>query len=231
MDVKGKVVLITGASVGIGRAAALLFSREGAQVALSARPSVGLNDLAMELESSRAITADMSKPDEARRLVEETYAHFGRLDVLINNAGQGYISPVESIERDKFDALMSLNLYGPLAAMQAALPIMRKQGGGTIVNVSSKVTLTHIPNLSAYAATKAALNMLTLTARKELEPEGITVCLVYPGLTATDFRKNALRAEGMPMPMPAHNTQGDTAEKVAEKILEAVVTGAAEIIL
>jgi short-subunit dehydrogenase len=231
MDVKGKVVLITGASAGIGKAAAELFAREGARVALSARSADKLNAMAKGLEGSLAVPADMSKPDDARRMVEETFAHFGRLDVLINNAGQGYISPLETIELDKFAGLMSLNVYGPVAAMQAALPIMRKQGGGMIINVSSKVTLTHIPNLAAYAATKAALNMLTLTARKELEPEGITVCLVYPGLTATDFRKNALRAEGLPLPVPSHNMQADSAEKVAEKILEAVATGAAEVIL
>jgi NAD(P)-dependent dehydrogenase (short-subunit alcohol dehydrogenase family) len=108
---------------------------------------------------------------------------------------------------------------------------MRKQGGGTIVNVSSKVTLMHLQGISAYAASKSALNMLTLTARKELEPEGITVCLVYPGLTATDFRKNALRANDYVRPPTGDGMQGDSAEKVAGKILEAVVTGAAEVIL
>jgi short-subunit dehydrogenase len=231
MDVKGKVVLITGASAGIGKAAVELFARKGARIALSARSVDKLNAMAKGLEGSLAVPADMSKPDDARRMVEETYAHFGRLDVLINNAGQGYISPLETIELDKFAELTSLNVYGPVVAMQAALPIMRKQGGGMIINVSSKVTLMHLPGISAYAASKAALNMLTLTARKELEPEGITVCLVYPGLTATEFRKNALRSKSDFPPLATHSMQADSAEKVAEKILEAVATGAAEVIL
>jgi short-subunit dehydrogenase len=226
MDVKGKVVLITGASAGIGKAAVELFARKGARIALSARSADKLNSMAKGLEGSLAVPADMSKPDDARRMVEETYAHFGRLDVLVNNAGQGYVSPLETIELDKFAELTSLNVYGPVVAMQAALPIMRKQGGGMIINVSSKVTLTHLPGISAYAATKAALNMLTLTARKELEPEGITVCLVYPGLTATDFRKNALRSKSDFPPLATHTMQADS-----EKILEAVATGAAEVIL
>jgi short-subunit dehydrogenase len=126
---------------------------------------------------------------------------------------------------------MTLNVYGPLLAMQAVIPLMRKQGGGAIVNISSMLTKMAISGLSAYTATKSALNMLTLTARAELAADGITVSLVYPGLTATDFRQRAIQSKVQfqrpAFPMPA----ADPPEKVAAKILEAVETGVAEIAL
>ena len=234
MDVEGKAVLITGASEGIGRAAAELFAKRGARVALSARSRDTLEDLAAALPGAIAVPANMMRPEEVRAMVCQTRNRLGRLDVLVNNAGRGMVTPVEKIDLDDFQHVIQLNVYGPLLAMQAAVPIMREQGGGTIVNVSSMVSKAHYLNLSAYAATKAALNMLTLTAREELAADGIAVCLVCPRLTATRFRENAIRRDALPRPaspgagqMPA----GDAPETVAERILEAVETGAAEILL
>jgi NAD(P)-dependent dehydrogenase (short-subunit alcohol dehydrogenase family) len=125
------------------------------------------------MADSFVVPVDMTKPNEVRLLVQKTYDHYGRLDVLINNAGQGLCSPVEHIDLndfayDDFAYIMSLNVYGPLVAMQSAIPIMRKQGGGTIVNISSEVARGTYPGLSAYSATKSALTMISLTARKEL---------------------------------------------------------------
>ena len=177
MDISGKVVLITGASMGIGRAAALRFAQAGARLALTARSVALLQEVAAEIRAAGGevftLSADLYAPDEARRVVTETLHHFGRLDILINNAGQAAAGDVERVSLEHFDRIMHLNVYAPLAAMQTAIPAMRAQGGGLVINVSSMVSKMHIPGLSAYAATKVALNMLTDTARGELAEEGI----------------------------------------------------------
>jgi short-subunit dehydrogenase len=232
MSINGKVVIVTGASSGIGRATAELFGKNGAKVALAARSIDKLEELSASMADSFAVPADMTKPDEVRRMVQKTHDHYGHLDVLINNAGQGLRSPVEHIDLDHFAYIMSLNVYGPLVAMQSAIPIMRKQGNGTIVNISSQVARATYPGLSAYAATKSALTMISLTARKELAEDGITVSVVYPRMTATDFRKHSLQSkvDVKLTALPAMTT-ADSPEKVASKILEIVETGAAEVIL
>jgi short-subunit dehydrogenase len=174
----------------------------------------------------------MTKRDEVRLMVQKTYDHYGRLDVLINNAGRGLRSSVEHIDLNDFAYIMSLNVYGPLVAMQSAIPIMRKQGSGTIVNISSQVARATYPGLSAYAATKSALTMISLTARKELAENGITVSVIYPRGTATDFRKHSLQSkEEVKLTEFAGIGGLDSPEKVASKILEIVETGAAEGIL
>jgi short-subunit dehydrogenase len=231
MNIKGKVVLITGASAGIGKVTAELFGGKGAKVALAARSVDRLGEIAAKIAGSFVVGVDMTRFDEVRRMVKETYGHYGRLDVLINNAGQGYQSPLESIDPADLAYLMSLNVYGPLIAMQAVIPIMRRQHEGTIVNISSGVTKIVFPNISAYAATKSALNMISLTARKELAADGITVCLVYPGLTDTDFRKNAIRSKAPFTPPVGNLPAADPPEAVAQSILHAVETGQAEEVL
>jgi NAD(P)-dependent dehydrogenase (short-subunit alcohol dehydrogenase family) len=231
MDVKDKVALITGASTGIGKATAELFAARGAKVALAARSVDKLKEISSGLPDSLAVPIDMRNPKEVRRMVRDTHAHYGRLDVLVNNAGQGLRSPIESIDLADLSHVMSLNLYGPLIAMQAAIPLMRKQGYGTIVNISSGVTRANYPTLAGYAATKSALNMITLTARNELARDGITVSLVYPGLTATDFAKHSLPSGPELKALPNSPIEADSPLLVAERILEAVETGAAEVVL
>jgi short-subunit dehydrogenase len=232
MKINGKVVLITGASSGIVKATAELFGKNGAKLALAARSVDKLEEISASLADSFVIPVDMTRPDEVRRMVQKTHDHYGRMDALINNAGRGLRSPVEHIDLGDFAYVMSLNVYGPLVAMQSAIPIMRKQGSGTIVNISSQVARATFPGLSAYAATKSALTMISLIARKELAEDGITVSVVYPRGTATDFRKHSLQSkmEIKPTEFPAMAT-ADSPEKVASKILEIVETGAAEIIL
>ncbi len=231
MKIKDKVVLITGASAGIGKVTAELFGSKGAKVALAARSVERLREISAKIADSFVVGVDMTRFDEVRRMVKQTHEHYGRLDVLINNAGRGYQSPLESIDTDDLAELMSLNVYGPLVAMQAVIPIMRQQHGGTIVNISSGVTKIVFPNISGYAATKSALNMISLTARKELAADGITVCLVYPGLTDTDFRKNAITSK-VPFTPPARDLPpADPPEAVAQSILRVVETGQAEEVL
>jgi short-subunit dehydrogenase len=145
----------------------------------------------------------------------------------------------ESTDLDQYRGMMELNLFGPLAAMQAVIPLMRKQGGGVIINISSGVSRMFIPGLSAYASTKYALNAISLTARAELAADNIRVGIMLPGMTATDFGKNALgsRPAGMGGPAAGGPTASradmpsvETAEMVAEKILEAIRTESAEVL-
>jgi NADP-dependent 3-hydroxy acid dehydrogenase YdfG len=145
MKINDKVVIVTGSSSGIGKATAELFGKNGAKVALAARLTGKLEEISASMADSFVVSVDMTKPDEVRGMVQKTYDRYGRLDVLINNAGRGLRSPVEHIDLDDFAYIMSLNVYGPLVAMQSAIPIMRKQGGGTIVNISSQVARARIP--------------------------------------------------------------------------------------
>ncbi|MFB3766047.1 MAG: SDR family NAD(P)-dependent oxidoreductase [Methanotrichaceae archaeon] len=230
MDVRNKVVIITGASSGIGLATAKLLSERGAKLALVSRSNEKLEKLSRELPDSIAIPADMTKINEIKGMIEQTRAHFGRIDVLINNAGQGYDAPVEKIDVDIFHYIFDLDVVGPLVAMQQVIPIMRRQGKGAIINISSGTALMHLPNMSAYASAKRAMADISLTAREELKEDNIAVSVVYPYITLTDFEKNTIRydkdsqdQEGSG-PFPA-----DTAEYVAQKILDGIVSGEAEI--
>lgn len=225
MDVQEKVVLITGASSGIGQAAARRFAQAGARLALAARSADKLAALAAELPRALAVPADLRDPEAARRMVAQTHAHFGRLDVLINNAGQGLHVPVEHARPEDYRSVLELNLVAVLIAMQAAIPLMRAQGGGVIVNVSSGLTKRIVPGVGPYASTKYALNALTLTARQELAGENIRVGLMIPGVTNTDFGRNSIRLPGA---RPGNYAAGDSAEHVADMLLEAVQTEAAE---
>jgi short-subunit dehydrogenase len=235
VDVRDKVVIITGASGGIGLATARLFAREGAKLALVARSTDILKQLVEELgpDATMAITADVSQRDQIYAMIEQVYARFGRIDVLINNAAQGMGGPVININTDHYHQIMELNVFGPLYAMQAVVPKMREHGGGLIINISSMVSKYYIPGVAAYSSTKYTLNALSLIARTELARENIRVALVYPNVTDTNFFANVL-TDGAPP--PSHNPQpgnpkGDTPETVAEKILEAAHTEQAELLM
>lgn len=231
MDIEGKVVLVTGASEGIGAATAHVLTARGAKVALAARSIDKLNELTGGLDDSLAVQADMTQPDSITAMIDAVIERYGRIDVLVNNAGRALRAPVADVKITDFRDIMDLNVYGPLLAMQAVIPQMRKQGGGSIVNVSSNVSKMAIPTIGAYAATKYALNGLTLTARGELAGDGIIVSVMYPGQTATGFGRNATVDQSMasaPPPSGGSNVRPDTAQDVAEQILEAIVNGPAE---
>src|SRR6266481_4723764 len=235
MKIKDKVVIITGASQGIGRAAAKLLAKKGAKIVLAARSADALTELAKELPDSIAVPTDMRKPEDVKHLIEAAQKHYGRIDILINNAAQGMYGPVEKIEIENYKQVMDLNVYAPLLAMELVIPVMREQGplealepAGMIMNISSRVSKNYFPYLAAYASTKDALNALSLTARAELAPDKIIVSVLHPKLTATDFGKNAIGGRpamdstGKPLP------QGDTPEAVAEKIAELIESESAE---
>ena len=227
MDVKGKVTIITGASAGIGLAAARLFAAEGARVALVARSADKLEALARELRDkgfeALPVTADMRSREAIDQMVERVHAHYGRLDILINNAGQAASGMVADVSIDDFQKIIELNVYGPVYAIQAAVPKMREGGGGLIINVSSMVSKMQIPALGAYAATKAALNLISNTARVELASDNIRVITVFPRMTATDFGKNSLGSQRVRQRQRSNapDVVIDSPEHVAGKILEA----------
>jgi short-subunit dehydrogenase len=230
MNLQDRLVIVTGASSGIGLATARLLAKQGARLTIVSRSKAKLEQLSAELAGSLAVPADMTRIYEIESMINRTMAHFGRIDVLINCAGQGYDAPVEKTNVDTFHHIFDLDVVGPLVAMKQVIPIMRKQGGGTIVNVSSGTALMYLPNNGAYSALKRALANITLTAREELKKDNIVVSVVYPYITLTDFEKNTIKdavpseEQGSSVPF-----QADTAEHVAQKILEGIESGEAEI--
>lgn len=226
MEIGGTVVIVTGASSGIGAATARLAAARGAKVVLAARRSERINDLAGELAESLAVATDLRDPAQIVRLVDATLERFGRVDVLVNDAGQGLHVPVERIRIGDLRSVTELNFYAPLLTMQAVIPAMRKQGGGAIVNVSSMTSRMVLPGVGGYSATKSALNMLSQVARRELAADGIVVSLVYPAVTATEFHQSLAAGQivgGSSGPKP------HTAEFVAEAILGVIESGDEEV--
>jgi short-subunit dehydrogenase len=235
LDVKGKVAIVTGASSGIGLETSKLLSKKGAKLALVARSKEKLEHLTKELPDSIAIVADLSLVQEVENMIALVYQHFGRVDILVNNAGRGYDAQIEKIDPEVVHSIFDLDLLGPVVAMQKVIPIMRKQGGGSIINISSGLALMYLPGMSIYSSLKRALAHLSVTAREELKSNNITVSVMYPYITTTDFDKNTIKAlvdesetqeegeyEGAPF-------EPDTAEYVARKIVEGIESGEAEI--
>jgi len=190
--IEDSVVIVTGASSGIGLATARLLAARGAKVALVARSKEKLASLASELPGSFPRPTDMSEPSEVRRMVSDVHDHYGRIDGLVNCAGRSYLGPVEEVDVEKYAGIFRLNTLGPFVAMQEVIPIMRRQGGGSIVNVSSPPVSYVVPDIGAYASTKAALTSLSLAARKELAKDHIVISVVSPFLTATNLANSAL---------------------------------------
>ncbi len=197
-DLDGKAVLITGASRGIGAAAARAFAAAGAKVALAARSREAIADLAGEIgPDAIAITCDVSRYWEVEAAVAATLQSFGRLDVLVNNAGViEPIAPLMASDPEDWDKLVDINLKGVYHGMRAAMPVMVSQGGGTILTVSSGAASRPLDGWSAYCSSKAGAAMLTLCADKEGRDKGIRAIGLSPGTVATDMQA-AIRASGV----------------------------------
>ena len=226
MQIENRVFVVTGASSGIGLATAKALGAGGAKVALLARSRDALETLAGQIPGSLAIVADMTGFASVRDGVARASAHYGRIDGLINNAGRSYAAAVADIEPEHFDEIFRLNVLGPIVAMQAVIPVMRAQGAGSIVNVNSGTAFMTIPGYSVYSASKRALLGFSLTARMELEKDGIVVSEVYPFVTATNFGKNRMGKAGAG---PTGNyADGDPPEFVAGLILKAIEEGGAQ---
>ncbi len=227
MEIKDHVFIVTGASSGIGMSTAIALSERGAKVAVLARSGHALQKLAEQLPGSLPITADVTDFDRVREAVRAVHQHYGRIDGLINNAGRSYAATVEEIDPALFDEIFHLNVLAPIVAMQAVIPVMRAQGGGSVVNINSGTAFMTIPQYSVYSSSKRALLGFSLTARAELEKERIIVSEVYPFITATNFGKNRMGnpAGGGPA---ASYADGDKPEFVAGLILQAIEEGQAQ---
>ena len=227
MDINTAVVLVTGASSGIGAATARSASRAGAKVVLLARREIRLRQLAEELGEALPVRCDVTDAAQVSTAVQAAIDRFGRIDVLVNNAGQGAGSPIGEIDPEGFRAILNLNVVAPLLMMQAVLPFMRQQGAGSIVNVSSGIIFGALPGSGAYGSSKAALAKLSAVARTELASVGIVVSTMYPFITATDFLKSLQTGHEMASRLEAsHAPQPDKPERVAEAILDLIRTGA-----
>lgn len=229
MEPKGKVAIITGASSGIGLSTARMLHQQGSTVVLVSRSKDKLLTIAKEMPGSYVIPCDMTKSSRIKSMIKKAMKRFGRIDILVNNAGQGYDSPVEKIDIKTFRYIFDLDVVGPLVAMEAVIPIMRAQGCGAIVNVSSGTALAFWPNMAPYSSLKRALASISLTAKGELSKDRISVSVVYPYATQTNFEKNTIKNdvpkwEGeLPHPL-------DTPDFVAGKIVEAIRSGEPEIL-
>src|SRR5579872_5828684 len=227
MKIQDHVFIVTGASSGIGFSTAEVLAQKGAKVALLARTKSILEELSKKLPGSLPLVADMTDFDGVRKAVKRVHEHYGRIDGLINNAGRSYAATVEEIDPKLFDEIFHLNVLGPIIAMQAVIPIMRAQHAGSIVSVNSGTAFMTIPAYSVYSSSKRALLGFTLTARAELERDGIVVSEVYPFITATNFGKNRMGnpAGGGPA---ANYAEGDKPEYVASLIVQAIEEGGAQ---
>jgi short-subunit dehydrogenase len=187
----GFVVIVTGASSGIGRETALEFARRGARVVLAARREDRLREVAERVErmggEALVVRCDVARADDIERLVRETLDRFGRVDVLVNNAGFGFSGTIEETTADDMRELWDVNYMSAFLATKAVLPVMRRQRRGHIVNVSSVVGKLAFPFHGAYSATKFALIAMTEALRGELEGSGVTATVVLPASTRTEF--------------------------------------------
>jgi NAD(P)-dependent dehydrogenase (short-subunit alcohol dehydrogenase family) len=197
LELNGRTVLLTGASGGIGRAAALRLAGAGARLALFARSEAPLSALAAELAAvggeAIPIPGDVTRSEDCVRAVEEATRRFGRLDALVNNAGVGYLRTLSEATDEEIDRQIEVNLRGTIRMTRAALPALSARPGSAIVNVASLAARIAPPFYSYYSATKFALAGLTESWRRELRPRGIRVTLLLPTAVETPFLDRAGR--------------------------------------
>jgi short-subunit dehydrogenase len=224
------VVAITGASAGIGRASALRLARDGAAVVVSARRADRLEALVRDIESTggraMAVVADVTREEDMRQLVRQTVERFGRLDVMICNAGFGVEGSLNQIAGDHMRHILDVNYLGTFYAARAALPVFQQQGAGHLLFVSSIVGKRGVPQMGAYAATKFAQVGLAECLRAELSGSAIRVSVVLPVSTDTEFH---LVMRDMCGVASRANGPRQTAEQVAEAIARGIVRYAPEI--
>src|SRR5438067_4628105 len=209
MRLKNSVVLITGASSGIGEATALAFAAKGARLALCARRLERLQSVAQRCRAagSPQVTTkrvDVSRRAEARSFVASALRDFDRVDVLVNNAGLGWAGPLVKMPEERARDLVEVNLLGVVWTTQAALEAMVPRRAGVIVNVSSIAGVRATPYSAMYSASKHAVTGLSHALRGELSGTGVKVCAVYPGTTRTEFRGSDPPPVGVFVQRPEH---------------------------
>lgn len=245
-----KVALITGATSGIGRAIAIAFAQAGATIAIGdvrERP-IGAGRPTADLIRENGGTAlfvetDVAQKPQVEVLVKRVVQEFGRVDILVNNAGFGHTSLVEHTPDEVLRRLVEVNFYGVVYGVQAVLPVMRAQGSGHIISVSSGAALFGLPYASIYAATKAAMTRFSEALRYELEESNIHVSVIFPDFTATDLALEVTPNAGMrTRTVRSLNQQGlkayghppvrlQSAEEVAREVLGCALSPRNEVYL
>jgi len=233
MQLSGQVVVVTGASMGIGEAIAKLFAGQGANVVLLSRDSARAEAARARIgfpDRTVALSCDVRHSEEIDRVLALTLHHFKRIDVWINNAGHGLLDSLAQVDMHACHDLFETNFFGALSAMQAVIPVMRQQGGGAVINISSVAGRIPLPFHAAYSASKFALNAIGKAARVELKSDGIHVLTVCPGYVRTGFSENSVRGTELKKVRP-DSVRGITAERVAQATLRGYLKQKREVIV
>ncbi len=231
MDPHGKIVVVMGASMGIGEAIAKIFADHGASVVMLSRDAGRVEAARSRVghdEQTLAMACDVRHREDVDRVLGLTLHHFKRVDVWVNNAGHGLLDSVAQMDMAACREMFDTNLFGAIGAMQAVIPVMRQQGAGAIINISSVAGHIPVPFHGAYSATKFALNAIGKAASVELKKDGIHVLTVCPGRVHTPFSENAVRGNDVRRVGPM---RGISAERVAQATLRGYVKEQREVIV
>jgi len=219
--------------MGIGEAIAKLFLERGARVVMLSRDANRAEAARHRVghpESTLALSCDVRNREEIDRVMSLTLHHFDRIDIWVNNAGHGLLDSVAQMDMAACRSMFDTNLFGAIAGMQAVLPVMKQQGSGTIINVSSVGGHIPPPYHAAYSATKFAMNAIGMGARVELRTRQINILTVCPGYVRTDFGANALKGGDLQQVRPT-TVRGITAERVARATLNGYLKNEREVIV
>ncbi len=232
-QLQDKVVVVTGASMGIGEAIARLCAAEGASVVLTSRDAARAEAARVRIgrpEKTLALACDVRNREEIVRVLSLTLHNFERVDIWVNNAGHGLIDSIAMMDMAQCRSMFATNLFGALDAMQVVIPVMKQQGAGAIINISSVAGHVPLPYSAAYSGTKFALNAMSKAANVELNGTGVRVITVCPGYIATDFGHNAIKGTDRQRLSEAGH-RGASVESVARATLKGYLKGKREVVV